>query len=90
MGRLTSLVNDLGLLSEEYDPVRRRQVGNIPQALSHLTLVRAADAIAAAERGHEEQLPLVRGESEGDQAASVDETGDEELPAATGETGSQT
>jgi GH15 family glucan-1,4-alpha-glucosidase len=90
MGRLTSLVNDLGLLSEEYDPVRRRQVGNIPQALSHLTLVRAADAIAAAERGHEEQLPLVRGESEGGQAADANRTSDDELPAATGETESKT
>ena len=51
MGRLVTLVNDVGLLSEEYDPARRRQMGNVPQALSHLTLVRAADAIAAAERG---------------------------------------
>ncbi|SFN89462.1 glycoside hydrolase family 15 protein [Mycetocola miduiensis] len=90
MGQLTTLVNDLGLLSEEYDPVRRLQVGNIPQALSHLSLVRAADAIAAAEKGQEQELPLVRGESEGDQAAAANETGDEELPAATGETTSKT
>jgi hypothetical protein len=90
MGRLTKLVNDLGLLSEEYDPVRRRQVGNVPQALSHLTLVRAADAIAAAEKGQEEQLPLVRGESEGAQAAEGDQAGDEGLAAATGEAGSRT
>jgi hypothetical protein len=76
-----------GLLSEEYDPVRRRQVGNLPQALSHLSLVRAADAIAAAEKGHEEELPLVRGESEGDQAASEKRTGNEELSPATGESG---
>lgn len=87
MGRLTALVNDLGLLSEEYDPVGRRQVGNLPQALSHLSLVRAADSIAAAEKGHEEELPLVRGESEGDQAAGEKRTGDDELPAATGDTG---
>jgi hypothetical protein len=65
-------------------------VGNLPQALSHLSLVRAADAIAAAEKGHEEQLPLVRGESEGGQAASANRTGDDELPAATGETGAKT
>ncbi|MGB4137397.1 MAG: glycoside hydrolase family 15 protein, partial [Microbacterium sp.] len=38
----------VGLLSEEYDPVAGRQVGNTPQAFSHLTLVRAADALAAA------------------------------------------
>jgi GH15 family glucan-1,4-alpha-glucosidase len=68
MGRLVALVNDVGLLSEEYDTRRGRQMGNVPQALSHLTLVRAADAIAAAERGREDQLPFVRGESEGEQA----------------------
>ncbi|WP_241091795.1 glycoside hydrolase family 15 protein, partial [Pseudomonas viridiflava] len=48
MDRLLSFRNDLGLLSEEYDVQEGRQVGNTPQALSHLGLVRAADAIAAA------------------------------------------
>ena len=37
--------SDLGLLSEEYDTVQNRQVGNTPQALTHLALVRAATAI---------------------------------------------
>ncbi|MBB2976848.1 GH15 family glucan-1,4-alpha-glucosidase [Microbacterium endophyticum] len=46
MTRLCSLANDVGLLSEEYDVVSQRQVGNTPQALSHLALVRAADALA--------------------------------------------
>jgi GH15 family glucan-1,4-alpha-glucosidase len=40
--RLVGLTNDVRLLSEEYDPVRRRMVGNFPQAFSHLTLVQAA------------------------------------------------
>jgi len=40
--RLLSLCNDLGLLSEEYDTREGRQVGNFPQAFSHLTLVRTA------------------------------------------------
>ncbi|WP_022886555.1 glycoside hydrolase family 15 protein [Glaciibacter superstes] len=47
MDRLVGLCNDVGLLSEEYDVGGKRQAGNTPQALSHLTLVRAADAIAA-------------------------------------------
>ena len=47
--RLVGLANDLGLLAEEYDVARRRQVGNFPQAFSHLTLILAADAISAAE-----------------------------------------
>jgi GH15 family glucan-1,4-alpha-glucosidase len=42
MDRLVGLSNDLGLLSEEYDPVNKRFVGNFPQAFSHLTLVESA------------------------------------------------
>ena len=45
MDRLCSFANDVGLLSEEYDPVGNQQVGNFPQAFSHLALVRAADAL---------------------------------------------
>ncbi len=40
--RLLSLRNDLGLLSEEYDPETQRLVGNFPQAFTHLTLVETA------------------------------------------------
>ena len=40
--RLLSLRNDLGLLSEEYDPESKRLVGNFPQAFTHLTLVETA------------------------------------------------
>ena len=47
--RLVGLTNDLGLLAEEYDVKRQRQVGNFPQAFSHLTLIGAATAISAAE-----------------------------------------
>jgi GH15 family glucan-1,4-alpha-glucosidase len=47
MDRLCGLANDVGLLSEEYDVQGKRQAGNTPQALSHLALVRAADAIEA-------------------------------------------
>jgi GH15 family glucan-1,4-alpha-glucosidase len=40
--RLLALRNDVGLLAEEYDPRAGRQVGNFPQAYSHLSLVNAA------------------------------------------------
>jgi GH15 family glucan-1,4-alpha-glucosidase len=46
--RLLGLTNDLGLLAEEYDVARQRQVGNFPQAFSHLALIDAAAAITAA------------------------------------------
>ncbi|WP_328772583.1 glycoside hydrolase family 15 protein [Streptomyces sp. NBC_00286] len=40
--RLLALCNDVGLLSEEYDPVACRQLGNFPQAFSHIGLVGTA------------------------------------------------
>jgi GH15 family glucan-1,4-alpha-glucosidase len=40
--RLMSLTNDVGLLAEEYDAVAKRQVGNFPQAFSHVSLVNSA------------------------------------------------
>src|SRR5690606_28545902 len=46
MDRLGAFTNDVGLLSEEYDPTGDRQIGNFPQAFSHLALVRAADALS--------------------------------------------
>jgi GH15 family glucan-1,4-alpha-glucosidase len=48
--RLLALRNDLGLLSEEYDPERKRLVGNFPQAFTHLTLVETAFTLARARR----------------------------------------
>ena len=50
MKRLLAFANDVGMLSEEYDVEGRSQAGNTPQALTHLALVRAADAISTAER----------------------------------------
>jgi GH15 family glucan-1,4-alpha-glucosidase len=40
--RLLDLGNDLGLLAEEYDPVRKRLVGNFPQGFSHIGLINTA------------------------------------------------
>ena len=44
--RLLTLQNDLGLLSEEYDPIAKRQLGNFPQAFTHLALVNSARIIS--------------------------------------------
>jgi GH15 family glucan-1,4-alpha-glucosidase len=40
--RLLALCNDVGLLAEEYDPWTKRQMGNFPQAFSHVSLVNTA------------------------------------------------
>jgi len=40
--RLLAVSNDLGLLSEEYDPVEKRLLGNFPQAFTHVGLVNSA------------------------------------------------
>ncbi len=51
LDRLLAIRNDLGLLSEEYDTKTGQQVGNFPQAFSHLALVRTALSLH-----HEEPL----------------------------------
>jgi GH15 family glucan-1,4-alpha-glucosidase len=45
--RLIALRNDVGLLSEEYDPRGKRQLGNFPQAFTHVALVNTARNLAA-------------------------------------------
>ncbi|TPW76420.1 glycoside hydrolase family 15 protein [Schumannella soli] len=48
LDRLVGLANDVGMLSEEVDATTGAHRGNTPQAFSHLSLVRAAGAVAAA------------------------------------------
>lgn len=43
--KLLSLRNDVGLLAEEYDPREKRQLGNFPQAFSHVALINTANNI---------------------------------------------
>ncbi|CAN5467518.1 glycoside hydrolase family 15 protein [soil metagenome] len=43
--RLLGLCNDLGLISEEYDPVTNRLIGNFPQAFTHLALINTASVL---------------------------------------------
>ena len=45
--RLCRLTNDVGLLAEEYDPIARRQLGNFPQAFSHVGLINSAFRLAS-------------------------------------------
>jgi GH15 family glucan-1,4-alpha-glucosidase len=49
--KLAGIANDVGILAEEYDPVLRRQVGNVPQTLSHASLVNAANRLYRIELG---------------------------------------
>jgi GH15 family glucan-1,4-alpha-glucosidase len=44
--RLLTLRNDVGLLAEEFDPGSGRQLGNFPQAYSHVALVNTADYLS--------------------------------------------
>jgi GH15 family glucan-1,4-alpha-glucosidase len=44
--RLLALRNDLGLLAEEYDPRAKRQLGNFPQALTHMALINTAHLLS--------------------------------------------
>ncbi|MCW2285913.1 GH15 family glucan-1,4-alpha-glucosidase [Rhodoblastus acidophilus] len=48
--RLLALRNDLGLLSEEYDPGAKRFLGNFPQAFSHIALVNTAHNLLSQSR----------------------------------------
>jgi GH15 family glucan-1,4-alpha-glucosidase len=49
--RLLSLANDVGLLAEEYDTIGKRQVGNFPQAFSHVALVHTGMNLMRHEQG---------------------------------------
>jgi pentatricopeptide repeat protein len=57
--RLLDLRNDVGLLAEEYDPVANRQLGNFPQAFTHLALVDTAIALSEGRglRNHQAAAP---------------------------------
>lgn len=59
--RLLAIRNDVGLLSEEYDPDARRLVGNFPQAFSHVALINSARNLADI-RGPAQQRSERRGD----------------------------
>jgi GH15 family glucan-1,4-alpha-glucosidase len=53
--RLLELRNDVGLLSEEYDPRTRRQVGNFPQAFTHVALINSAFNLMRSEKAAQQR-----------------------------------
>ncbi|MGZ4339328.1 MAG: glycoside hydrolase family 15 protein [Gaiellaceae bacterium] len=53
--RLLEVRNDLGLLSEEYDPAEQRLLGNFPQAFTHVGLVNSAYNLSGYESPHEQR-----------------------------------
>jgi GH15 family glucan-1,4-alpha-glucosidase len=61
--RLSGLCNDVGLLSEEYDPKADRLLGNFPQAFSHVALINTAANLSMADhspslmRSHRHRMP---------------------------------
>jgi GH15 family glucan-1,4-alpha-glucosidase len=56
--RLVGLANDVGLLSEEYDPRTERLVGNFPQAFSHVALVNSAYNLTRATKPVEQRAQV--------------------------------
>jgi GH15 family glucan-1,4-alpha-glucosidase len=55
--RLLDLRNDVGLLSEEYDPRARRMLGNFPQAFSHVGLINTASNLTPSARHPASERP---------------------------------
>jgi GH15 family glucan-1,4-alpha-glucosidase len=53
--RVLAIRNDVGLLAEEYDPVGRRQLGNFPQAFSHVGIINTAKNLAPGRGPNEER-----------------------------------
>lgn len=62
--RLLTLRNDVGLLSEEWDPHAERQLGNTPQAFSHFALVNSAFQLHAG-RAHRSDQPITNAPGDG-------------------------
>ncbi len=65
--QLLELQNDVGLLAEEYDPRERRQLGNFPQAFSHVALVDSAMNL----HGQRRQAPAEQRRTQAEEAANA-------------------
>ena len=69
--RLVGLANDVGLLSEEYDPRANRHLGNFPQAFSHVALINTAFNLTRAEKPAEQRSELPKGTAKAAETASA-------------------
>jgi len=69
--RLIGLCNDVGLLAEEYDPRAQRQLGNFPQAFSHVALINTAFNLTRAEKPAEQRSDLPKGTAKSAKTASA-------------------
>ena len=83
LDHLLSLQNDLGLFSEEFDTDRNRQVGNFPQAFSHIAMVNAIFDLETTERatrarhhrqGQMPELPAEQSETAPELQAGLSDT----------------
>jgi len=70
-GRLVSLCNDVGLLSEEYDPHAKRQLGNFPQAFSHIALINSAFNLTRAEKPAVQRADNPKGSAQEAEEAAI-------------------
>jgi GH15 family glucan-1,4-alpha-glucosidase len=68
---LVGLCNDVGLLAEEYDPRARRQLGNFPQAFSHVALINTAFNLTRTDKPAEQRSDLPKGTADAAKAASA-------------------
>ena len=66
--RLLAVRNDLGLLSEEYDPTAKRLIGNFPQAFSHIALINSAYNLDRAAKPAEQRSGAKAPETDEDQS----------------------
>jgi GH15 family glucan-1,4-alpha-glucosidase len=69
--QLVGLANDVGLLSEEYDPRAKRHLGNFPQAFSHVALINTAFNLTRAEKPAEQRSELPKGTAKAAETASA-------------------
>ena len=63
LDRLMSVRNELGLMAEEYHPTLRRQLGNYPQAFSHVGLINSAAVLETKRKGRDVSFPATVAET---------------------------